>query len=228
MNDIDKILDRLSSLEKRYDDLLINYTEIKNLLWVKSLAVDTSKYDFSDCISKETTDSVINCFNKAFPKIKEYADSQEKQVGKASKHDFSDFLSEETEDPLTKWYVKKYLETTSKTSSQEPSEDAMYYTPVKTAKDSHLLRRGYNHGYGDGYKDGYKDGYEAGRKSCNESTDGKTLALPHGKWIVHPHSMIMECSCCGHEETAKDVGTIDLDKHFCSFCGADMREADHD
>lgn len=145
-------------------------------------------------------------------------------VGEASKHDFSDYLSEETEDALTKWYAKKYLETASKTSPQELSEDAMYYAPVKTEKDSHLLRRGYNHGYGNGYK----DGYEAGRKLCNESTDGKTSDRPKGKWVVHSHSMIMECSCCGHEETAKDVGTIDLDKHFCSFCGAEMGETDYD
>lgn len=46
---------------------------------------------------------------------------------------------------------------------------------------------------------------------------------PQGEWIIHPHSMIMKCSLCGHEENAKDVGTINPDKHFCSNCGADMR-----
>lgn len=46
---------------------------------------------------------------------------------------------------------------------------------------------------------------------------------PQGEWIIHPHSMIMKCSLCGHEENAKDVGTINLDKHFCSNCGADLR-----
>ena len=46
---------------------------------------------------------------------------------------------------------------------------------------------------------------------------------PQGEWIIQPHSMIMRCSLCGHEENAKDVGTINPDKHFCSFCGADMR-----
>ena len=46
---------------------------------------------------------------------------------------------------------------------------------------------------------------------------------PQGEWIVQSHSMIMNCSLCGHEENAKDVGTIDTDKHFCSFCGAKMK-----
>ena len=50
-----------------------------------------------------------------------------------------------------------------------------------------------------------------------------TTDRPQGEWIVHQHSKIMKCSLCGKEENAKDVGTIDPDKHFCSFCGAEMK-----
>lgn len=46
---------------------------------------------------------------------------------------------------------------------------------------------------------------------------------PQGEWIIHSHSMIMRCSLCGNEENAKEVGTINPDKHFCFNCGADMR-----
>lgn len=46
---------------------------------------------------------------------------------------------------------------------------------------------------------------------------------PKGKWLVNPHSMVMKCMNCGHEENAKDVGIVDKDKHFCYWCGADMR-----
>lgn len=61
--------------------------------------------------------------------------------------------------------------------------------------------------------DGYEAGYSAGLKDAER---------PQGKWIIQPHSMIMKCSLCGHKENAKDVGTINPDKHFCYFCGADM------
>ena len=44
-----------------------------------------------------------------------------------------------------------------------------------------------------------------------------------GEWKIQSHSMIMRCSLCGHEETAKDVGTINPDIHFCSSCGAEMQ-----
>ena len=44
-----------------------------------------------------------------------------------------------------------------------------------------------------------------------------------GEWKIQPHSMIMRCSLCGHEETAKDVGTVNPDIHFCSSCGAEMQ-----
>ena len=47
---------------------------------------------------------------------------------------------------------------------------------------------------------------------------------PTGEWIIKPHSMIMRCSLCGNEETAKDIGIVDPNKHFCSNCGADMRK----
>ena len=50
-----------------------------------------------------------------------------------------------------------------------------------------------------------------------------TSVRPQGEWIIHPHSMIMRCSLCGNEENAKEVGTINPDKYFCSNCGADMR-----
>ena len=50
----------------------------------------------------------------------------------------------------------------------------------------------------------------------------KDYARPQGEWIIEPHSMIMRCSLCGNEETAKSVGTINADKHFCSNCGAKM------
>ena len=52
-----------------------------------------------------------------------------------------------------------------------------------------------------------------------------TVERPQGEWITQPHSMIMKCSLCGQEENAKDVGTINYDKHFCSFCGAKMENA---
>ena len=55
--------------------------------------------------------------------------------------------------------------------------------------------------------------------------DGKRFyERPNGKWIIQPHSMIMKCSLCGHEENAKDVGTINPDIHFCSSCGAYMQK----
>lgn len=63
----------------------------------------------------------------------------------------------------------------------------------------------------------YEEGYERARKDFER---------PHGKWIIQPHSMIMRCSLCGHEENAKDVGTINPDKHFCYFCGAGMQKGD--
>jgi hypothetical protein len=58
----------------------------------------------------------------------------------------------------------------------------------------------------------FLEGYEKGKHDRSQA-----------EWIIHPHSMIMKCSLCGNEENAKDVGTINPDKHFCSFCGADMR-----
>jgi len=45
-----------------------------------------------------------------------------------------------------------------------------------------------------------------------------------GEWIIQPHSMIMRCSLCENEETAKGIGIVDTNKHFCSNCGADMRK----
>ena len=49
------------------------------------------------------------------------------------------------------------------------------------------------------------------------------LERPKSEWFVNPHSMVMKCMNCGHEENAKDVGIVDKDKHFCYWCGADMR-----
>ena len=70
--------------------------------------------------------------------------------------------------------------------------------------------------------------------SCSNQLDGDIEAFdmaikslrnerPKGEWKIQPHSMIMRCSLCGHEETAKDVGAINPDKHFCSSCGAEMQ-----
>lgn len=64
------------------------------------------------------------------------------------------------------------------------------------------------------YTKGYQDGFLEGKKLAER---------PQGEWFVNPHSMVMKCMNCGHEETAKDVGVVDKDKHFCYWCGADMR-----
>lgn len=58
--------------------------------------------------------------------------------------------------------------------------------------------------------------------------DKEMTERPTGEWIIEPHSMIMRCSLCGNEETAKSVGTINDDKHFCSNCGAKMRKEKED
>lgn len=65
---------------------------------------------------------------------------------------------------------------------------------------------------------GYKEALDVAIKALEER--------PTGEWIIHPHSMIMQCSLCGNEETAKNIGIVDSDKHFCSNCGAKMKEAE--
>ena len=67
----------------------------------------------------------------------------------------------------------------------------------------------------------------SGEIKCSECSFYKNtwnrIPRPQGEWFVNPHSMVMKCMNCGHEENAKDVGVVDKDKHFCYWCGADMR-----
>lgn len=62
-------------------------------------------------------------------------------------------------------------------------------------------------------EENYNWGFERGKE------EGRTK----GEWFVNPHSMVMKCIVCGHEETTKEVGVVNEDKHFCYWCGADMR-----
>ena len=55
-----------------------------------------------------------------------------------------------------------------------------------------------------------------------------TVERQKGTWFVDPHSMIMKCMECGHIENTKEVGVVNEDKHFCYWCGADMRGDNND
>ena len=66
---------------------------------------------------------------------------------------------------------------------------------------------------------GFHEGFKAGSMLADTFNE-----RPQGEWFVNPHSMVMKCMNCGHEENAKDVGVVDKDKHFCYWCGADMRK----
>ena len=73
------------------------------------------------------------------------------------------------------------------------------------------------------YHSGRRSGRTIERNVINAIKNGTPYEeRPQGEWIIEPHSMIMRCSLCGNEETAKSVGTINADKHFCSNCGAKM------
>ena len=61
---------------------------------------------------------------------------------------------------------------------------------------------------------------------CKGLEDGKKIARPQGKWVMHidetfPNESTQECNVCHAEQTI-----CGNDDNFCPNCGANMRKED--
>ena len=88
--------------------------------------------------------------------------------------------------------------------------------------DANALKEDLKHYFTEGVLDGVSAKVTF-NQILHDIDNAPTVERPKGTWFVNPHSMIMKCMECGHIENTKEVGVVNEDKHFCYWCGADMR-----